>query len=87
MVCDIVKMYLLLGIGLEVKLYHRFLWRGDTQDRSPDEYKFDRVVFGINSSPFLAQPAFQHDARKHQVDYSRASVTIMKSAYMDDSMY
>ena len=87
MVCDIVKMYLRIGIGLEVKPYHRFQWRGDTQDRSPDVYKLDRVVFDINSSPFLAQPAFQHHARKHQVDYGRANVTIMKSAYMDDSMY
>ena len=83
--CDIAEMYPRIGIGMEDKPYHRFLWRGNTQDRSPDVYKFDRVVFGINSSPFLAQFVLQHHAREHQADYGRATETILKSTYMDDS--
>ena len=85
-VCDIEEMYLRIGIGSKDKPYHQFLWRGNTQDRSPDVYVFDRVVFGINSSPFLAQFVLQHHARKHQADYGRATETILKSTYMDDSM-
>ena len=85
-VCDIAEMYLRIGIGTADKPYHRFLWRGNTQDRSPDVYEFDRVVFGINSSPFLAQFVLQHHAREHQADYGRATETILKSTYMDDSM-
>ena len=85
-VCDIAEMYLRIGIGTEDKPYHRFLWRVNTQDRLPDVYKFDRVIFGINSSPFLAQFVLQHHARKHQADYGRATETILKSTYMDDSM-
>ena len=85
-VCDIAEMDLRIGIGTEDKPYHRFLWRENTQDRSPDVYEFDHVVFGINSSPFLAQFVLQHHARKHQADYGSATETILKSTYMDDSM-
>ena len=79
-------MYLRIGIGSEDKPYHRFLWRRNIQDRSPDVYEFDCVVFGINSSPFLAQFVLQHHARKHQADYGRATETILKFTYTDDSM-
>ena len=48
--------------------------------------RVERVVFGINSSPFLAQFVLQHHARKHQADHGRATETILKSTYMDDSM-
>lgn len=52
------------------RAYHRFLWllaareidgklcpsvRGHWTKPKPDEYEFNRVVFGVNSSPFLAQ--------------------------------
>ena len=83
-VCDIAEMYLRIGISPEDKQYHRFLWRGIEQDQSPDVYEFDRVVFGINSSPFLAQFVLQHHAKKHQSDYDRAAETILKATYMDD---
>ena len=85
-VCDIAEMYLRIGIAPEDKQYHRFLWRGIEQDRSPDVYEFDRVVFGINSSPFLAQFVLQHHANKHQCDYDRAAETILNATYIDDSM-
>ena len=48
--------------------------------------EFDRVVFGVNASPFQAQFVLQHHAKKHQHDFPRAAETIMKSTYMDDSM-
>ena len=83
-VCDIVEMYLRIGIALEDKQYHRFLWRGIEQDRSPEVYEFDRVVFG--SPPFLAPFVLQHHAKKHQSDYDRAAETILKATDMDDSM-
>ena len=54
-VCDIAEMYLRIGISPKDRPYHRFLWRGIDQDRRPDVYEFDRVVFGMISSPFLNQ--------------------------------
>ena len=59
-VCDIAEMYLRIGITSDDKPYHRFLWRGTDQNHQPDIYEFDRVVFGVNSSPFQAQFVLQH---------------------------
>ena len=85
-VCDIAEMYLRIGISHEDQPYHRFLWRGIDQDRRPDVYEFDRVVFGMNSSPFLAQFVLQHHAKSYRTDFPLAAETIDKSTYMDDSM-
>ena len=84
--CDIAEMYLRIGIAAEDKPYHRFLWRGTDISRRPDIYEFDRVVFGVNSSPFQAQFILQHHAKKFQNEFPVAAETILKSTYMDDSM-
>ena len=86
LLCDIAEMYLRIGITDEDKPYHRFLWRGTDQNRYPDVYEFDRVVFGVNSSPFLAQFVLQQHAKTYQTDFPVAAETIQKSTYMDDSM-
>ena len=85
-VCDIAEMYLRIGITPEDKPYHRFLWRGINQNSHPDIYEFDRVVFGVNSSPFQAQFVLQYHAQKCQKDFPVAAEIIQKSTYMDDSM-
>ena len=54
--------------------------------KKPTEYQFNRLVFGINSSPFLAQIVSQHHARVYEKLYPRAAEVILKSTYMDDSM-
>ena len=78
-VCDIAEMYLRISISPKDQPYHRFLWRGIDQDRRPDVYEFDRVVFGMNSSPFLAQFVLQHHAKKNKPDFPLAAETIDKS--------
>ena len=55
-------------------------------DQKPSVYEFNRLVFGVNSLPFLAQLVSQHHARLHEKSYPRAAETILKSTYMDDSM-
>lgn len=85
-VCDIAEMYLRIGIAPEDKPYHRFLWRGISQNRPPDVYEFDRVVFGVNSSPFQAQFVLQQHAKSYQGDFPLGAEAVQKSTYMDDSM-
>ena len=85
-VCDIAEMYLRIGIAPEDKRFHRFLWRGIDQARQPEVYEFDRVVFGVNSSPFQAQFVLQHHAKKFQDAFPMAAETILKSTLMDDSI-
>ena len=85
-VCDIAEMYLRIGIAHKDQPFHRFLWRGIDRDCQPDTYQFDRVVFGVNSSPFQAQFVLQHHARQNMTEFPMAAETILRSTYMDDSM-
>ena len=84
--CDIAEMYLRIGITPEDKPYHIFLWRGTNQNSHPDIYKFDRVVFGVSSSPFQAQFVLQYHTQKCQKDCPVAAEVVQKSTYMGDSM-
>ena len=51
LMCDIAEMYL----RIKDRPFHRLLWRDLHQDTEPDTYEFNRVVFGVNYSPFQAQ--------------------------------
>ena len=86
LVCDIAEMYLRIGISQEDQEYNRFLWRGNNNAHKPDVFEFDRVVFGVNSSPFQAQYVLRQHAKKFQGDFPMAADTILYSTYMDDSM-
>ena len=84
--CDIAEMYLRIGIASDDKPYHRFLWRGRDQSHQTDICEFDRVMFGVSSSPFQAQFVLQHHARKFMDKFPMAAETVLRSTYMDDSM-
>ena len=85
-VCDIAEMYLQIKLNPGDKSYLRILWRDLNLDQEPIVYEFNRVVFGLNCSPFLAQLVAHHHARLCQQKYPVASETILKSTYMDDSL-
>ena len=78
-------MYLRIEIAPEDCSFHQFLWRDLDQQKPREEYQFSRVVFGVNSSPFLAQFITQHHAETHRTEYPLAAETALKSTYMDDS--
>ena len=86
LVCDIAEMYLQIEIAPEDRSYNRFLWKNLDQKLAPDEYEFNRIVFGVNSSPFQAQLVSQEHAAKHNEEFPMAAETVLESTYMDDSM-
>ena len=53
--CDIREMYLQIKLKPTDQPYHHFLWRDLKTDKDPDVFEFEFVVFGVNSSLFLAQ--------------------------------
>ena len=67
LVCDIAVMYLRIGISQKDQTFHRFLWRGSDHSCKPDVFEFNRVVFGVNSSPFQAQYVLRQHAKKSKV--------------------
>ncbi|XP_065186610.1 uncharacterized protein LOC135817366 [Sycon ciliatum] len=85
-ICDIAEMYLQVHLSPEDRPYHRFLWRGMEPTAEPRVYEFERLVFGANASPFLAQFVYQEHARTNRHKYPLAAETMLHSTYMDDSM-
>ena len=86
LMCDIAEMYLRVQLHPSDRAYHHFLWRDMNIEQKPLEYEFNRLVFGVNSSPFLAQFVSQYHAKVHKKQYPRAAEVILKPTYMDDSM-
>lgn len=84
--CDIVEMYLRIGLHPEDESYHRFLSSGTNPNRIPGVYDYDRVVFVKNSSPSQAQFVLLQHAKKYKSEYPMAAETADKSTYMDDSL-
>ena len=66
--------------------YLHFLWRSLEKEKEPEEFEFNRVAFGVNSSLFQAQFMAQTNAGKHKDEFPMAVETVLKSTYMDDSM-
>ncbi|VDI43477.1 Hypothetical predicted protein [Mytilus galloprovincialis] len=54
LVCDIAEMYLRNKIAPDDRPFHRFLWCAMKTEQVPEEYEFNSIVFGVNSSPFQA---------------------------------
>ena len=79
-------MYLRIQLTKKDRRYVRFLWRNLDTKRMPDIYEFNRVVFGLTSSPFLAQYVPQMHAQMNCKEYARAAESILKSTYTDDRM-
>ncbi|CAC5423297.1 unnamed protein product [Mytilus coruscus] len=86
LVCDIAEMYLRIKIGPDDRPFHRFLWCSMKTEQVPEEYEFNSVVFGVNSSPFQAQFVSRKHAEMMKDSYPRAAEAVLKSTYMDDSM-
>ena len=86
LMCNIKEMYLQIKLKPEDQPYHRYLWRDLETGREPDVFEFNRVVFGVNSSPFQAQFVAPEHARRHQSIFLLEAETVLKSTYMDDSM-
>ena len=85
-VCDVAEMYLRIQLSVKDRPFVRFLWRDLNQSCPFDVYEFGRVVFGLNTLPFIAQYVTQQHAKQVSEEFPRVAETVLKSTYMDDSM-
>ena len=76
---DIVKAFLQIGLSREDQDVHRFLWRQGERTRV---MRFQRVTFGVASSPFLLNATIQH----HLAQYAGSCVAseMKQNFYCDD---
>ncbi|KRZ05508.1 hypothetical protein T11_1027 [Trichinella zimbabwensis] len=81
---DISKMFLQIRLNPEDKDVSRFLWRSMDQGKKPRIFRFTRVTFGLNCSPFLAMAVLLHHANSMQVEFGKATENVKKNMYVDD---
>ena len=65
---DIEKAFLMVSVQEKDRDSLRFLWTRDVKGEVPDVVvlRFTRVVFGVNSSPFLLNATIDHHMRRYQ---------------------
>ncbi|GBO10028.1 hypothetical protein AVEN_147953-1 [Araneus ventricosus] len=68
---DIKEAVLQIEVNEKDRDVSRFLFTDDPTDgsKSPQIYRFTRVLFGINSSPFMLAATIKHHLRKYQAIY------------------
>ncbi|GBN23244.1 hypothetical protein AVEN_1015-1 [Araneus ventricosus] len=83
---DIKQVFLQIEVDEKDRDVSRFLFTDDTTDRSksPQIYRFTRVLFGINSSPLMLAATIKHHLRKYQGIYPETSVFLNNCIYVDD---
>ena len=84
-VCDVKEMYMQIEMSSEDRKYLRFLWH-DKESGEIKIYEFNRLVFGLNVSPFIAHYVIQEHARRAAGSHPLGAEAILKSTYMDDSL-
>ncbi|XP_004930224.2 uncharacterized protein LOC101738759 [Bombyx mori] len=83
---DIRQMFLSIGVRESDRRFQRILYRFSPQ-QPLQVYEFNRVVFGLKSSPFHALRTIKQLAADEGVAYPRAREIIDTSLYMDDFVY
>ena len=85
LVGDIEKAFLNVEVGPEDRDCLCFLWVEKPPDLSQVVvYRFCRVVFGLNASPFLLNATLRHHVKRYEISDSRFVAKLLDSFYVDD---
>ena len=80
----------MINIAEKDRDFLRFLWITNTKDEDSDTigntifYRFQCVVFGLCSSPFLLNGTLQHHLFEYFAENSELLLILLKSFYVDD---
>ena len=86
LVGDIEKAFLNIEIHPEHRDCLRFLWLNDIHAESPEivTYRFNRVVFGCNSSPFLLNCVLRHHIMRYEEKDPEFVAKMIGGFFVDD---
>ncbi|XP_046862841.1 uncharacterized protein LOC124456439 [Xenia sp. Carnegie-2017] len=86
LIADIEKAFLNIEVHERDRDSLRFLWVDDVLRNNLNlvVYRFCRVVFGVNSSPFLLNSTLRHHISKYLQCDREFSEKLLKSFYVDD---
>ncbi|CAF4750853.1 unnamed protein product [Pieris macdunnoughi] len=83
---DIRQMFLSIGVRPCDRRFQRILYRFSSQEPLK-VYEFNRVFFGLKSSPFHALRTIKQLVLNECASYPRAQQTVNTGLYMDDFVY
>ena len=85
LVGDIEKAFLKIGIREEDRDARRLIWVDSVMENDPGLvlYRFCRVVFGVNASPFLLNASLKHHISQYQAN-PQFVVNLMNSFFVND---
>ena len=83
---DIEKAFLMISVAAKDRDFLRFLWVDDAVKDEPRivVYRFARVVFGVNASPFLLNATIRHHLEIHADTHREIVSKVIRSIYVDD---
>ena len=84
---DIEKAFLMVGVAEPDRDVLRFLWVDDPTSEVPRIVlkRFNRVVFGVTSSPFLLNGTIRHHVTSYESEDPQFVNEFLNSLYVDDS--
>lgn len=80
---DVRQMYLCIEVHPSHRSYQRILYRF-SDDAPIETYQFNRVTFGLRSSPFLALRTMRQLAHDERDNFPHACSVLESDMYMDD---
>ncbi|XP_050315538.1 uncharacterized protein LOC126750080 [Anthonomus grandis grandis] len=83
LIADIRKMFLQILVRKGDRRFQRILWRFNRED-FVQEYELNTVVFGVTSSPYLANRTIQQLAMDEKESFPIASEILLKNIFVDD---
>ena len=86
LIADIEKAFLNIEVDESDRDCLRFLWVDDLQKEEPMivVYRFCRVVFGVNSSPFLLSATLRHHLQTYIQEDPEFVKKVLEEFYVDD---
>ncbi|CDW53743.1 RVT 1 and Peptidase A17 and DUF1758 domain contai ning protein [Trichuris trichiura] len=81
---DISKMFMQVCLREEDRDVSRFLWRSSQTEDRPEVFRFTRICFGLNCSPFLALNVLRRHVQQQSPEYHEDVHDILKNMYVDD---
>ncbi len=76
----------MISVAAKDRDFLRFLWVDDAVKDEPRivVYRFARVVFGVNASPFLLNATVRHHLELHADTHREIVSKVIRSIYVDD---
>lgn len=81
---DIRQAFLQLQLSEVDQDVSRFFWVNELSQKDPIIYRFCRVLFGINCSPFLLAATIKEHIKKYSEKWSSTFQTLNENLYVDD---